>query len=292
MGRGNTSVSAFTRRLRPKDLSLLKRSSLFSRKLRGDKKVFPAIRKDRVDFYYGGGKLFSYERTQFRTHIKYASVIRGAKGSYVTEAQLRACTPVTRFEESYEDIKSNCSKLSGQERHELSKLHAAHSLVREPRKSSIVVLDIEAAFSPASREEDDGLDMIDLVLLDTVSREIRFIEGKRLDDPRIKAKDNNPEVVRQIARYRERLAGKADRRHLCEQYAKHIAAISDLYELKGNLPAPKSVNPEPGLFIFGFRTAHLGKVKELKAKLRGVELHVYAAGTPPYSIDQVFKACE
>ena len=53
-------------------------SSLWTDKIEQDCKnqnVFLAIRDNRVDMYHKGGKLFGYDGSDFKTHIKYASVI-------------------------------------------------------------------------------------------------------------------------------------------------------------------------------------------------------------------------
>ncbi len=51
-------------------------SSLWSNEIEQDCKnqnVFLAIRDNRFDLYHNGGKLFSYDLSGFKTHLKYAS---------------------------------------------------------------------------------------------------------------------------------------------------------------------------------------------------------------------------
>ena len=84
----------------------LKQSELYRNYLLPDCKkgiVFPAIRDNRIDFYFKGGKLFSFDG-QFKTHIKYASVLTH-KNDYVTEADLGEAEPITDFAAGYKRIK-------------------------------------------------------------------------------------------------------------------------------------------------------------------------------------------
>ena len=85
---------AFERFLEETSINELQKAPLFKKYLRKDclnGSVFPAIRRNRVDFYYKGGKLFSWEagdRKGFRTHHKYASVLCGQQGDYIKEGDL------------------------------------------------------------------------------------------------------------------------------------------------------------------------------------------------------------
>ena len=78
-------IRRFDRYLPDKLIGRLQAEPLFKEQLRPDiarsacemragaRRVFPAIREDRVDFYYRGGKLFSYDDTGFRTNLKYTA---------------------------------------------------------------------------------------------------------------------------------------------------------------------------------------------------------------------------
>lgn len=66
-------------------------SSLWSNKIEQDCKnqnVFLAIRDNRFDLYHNGGKLFCYDSSGFKTHLKYASVITASGKDYLTESEL------------------------------------------------------------------------------------------------------------------------------------------------------------------------------------------------------------
>ena len=106
---------AFERFFLPKEVDALKREKVFKECLYSDivdpgeerqlsKGVFPAVRAGRIDFYHRGGKLFSYFNPGgFRTHHKYASVLKCAeKRSYITEKELQEIPKVSGFTDRIE----------------------------------------------------------------------------------------------------------------------------------------------------------------------------------------------
>ena len=68
----------------------LKDNEVFKNKLIPDIEkgnVFPAIRNNRIDFYFKGGKLFSFNKAGLSTHIKYATTPEDNVKNYVTEKE-------------------------------------------------------------------------------------------------------------------------------------------------------------------------------------------------------------
>jgi len=155
--------------------------------------VFPAIRKNRIDFYYQGGKLFSWDNTgSFKTHHKYASVLCYKNGmpyvqsskdnGYVKQSELANLHLIPDFFRGYERIKENCALYSGLEDEGIALLYKKFSCVKNNR-SDVVILDIEIAFS--NRYSDDDIknckrrsrNIIDFVSIDK-SGTLRFFEAK------------------------------------------------------------------------------------------------------------------
>src|SRR5208282_6268144 len=87
-------MSEFKRSLNDDTLNKLKNDEpLFKKCLLPDIRsgeVFPAIRKDYIDFYYAGRRLFGYDKDGFKTHIKYASVLK-TKNPYIRENEIATC---------------------------------------------------------------------------------------------------------------------------------------------------------------------------------------------------------
>lgn len=99
----------------------LLKNSMWINKLKADcinQKVFFAIRENRIDLYHKGGRLFCFEKNEFKTHIKYASVITNDlldDKDYLTESQLTNYQLAIDFETNYGRIKENCANYSGVE---------------------------------------------------------------------------------------------------------------------------------------------------------------------------------
>ena len=137
-------------------------SSLWSNHIEQDCKkqnVFFAIRDNRIDLYHKGGKLFTYDKNGFKTHLKYASVITANGKDYLTESELSAYKLASDFETNYERIKENCSNYSGIEASGVSDLYHKHSYLSN---SNVIVLDIEISFE--SLNEEKHQDRIDILL--------------------------------------------------------------------------------------------------------------------------------
>jgi hypothetical protein len=133
------------RKLDKKLIEDLKNSPLWINHLKKDceeQKVFLAIRKNEIDFYYKGGRLFKFDDKGFATHIKYAAVIED-NGDYLSENELGEYKLISDFSANYERIKENCALYSGIESLGVSAIYHNHSYLS---KEDIVVLDIEVSF--------------------------------------------------------------------------------------------------------------------------------------------------
>ena len=198
----------FVRKLSQSVAKQLREKRLFKEKLFPDIKkgaVFPAIRNDRVDFYYRGGKIFSFDG-KFHTHIKYASVYESNK-DYISEEEMSKIKPVKDFIEGYDRIKENCYLHSGVEASEISSVHSRYSYIEE--SPDVVVLDIEISFE--SLKEDRRQDRIDLLLFNQAERCLRFYEAKHFSNNDIWSREGTkPKAIEQIRRYENQIRQKQD----------------------------------------------------------------------------------
>jgi hypothetical protein len=281
----------FERNFKPAAIEKLRQEELYDKCLRPDIKnglVFPAVRKDRMDFYYMGGKLFSYNvRNGFTTHHKYASVIRSnSQRPYVTDSNLEA---ISSFVEGYKRIKDNCSLYSGVEAEGVSHVYGEFSCARSDRTERVVVLDIEVSLrrNGESKEPEPGTvkrassDQIDLLLFDTKSRALRFFEAKDFSNREIRALQTNaPKIEKQMKRYREQLENPDVREEMLKGYRKHVAVINQLFEPKQHLPEPEVIDPIPRVLVFGFDSSQYKKLKHEAERLekKPYSLFVYAIG--------------
>jgi hypothetical protein len=239
----------FARTLRQNLIDQLKGAELFQTKLLPDTKaghVFPAIRRNSVDFYYKGGNLFSFkEKGKFETHIKYASIFN-FDGDYIREDYLSKIKPIASFIEGYERIKENCARYASVETNGVSNIYSRHSYVSRPSDNE-VVLDIEISFRAAigGRHQD----RIDLLLFNKEEKRLRFYEAKHFSNKEIWSKTGRkPQVVEQVSRYKAQINQSSA--EIIKAYTQYIQVVNDLFDLK--LEPPQTLDAEVVLLIFGF----------------------------------------
>ena len=237
--------------------------------------VFPAVRDELIDFYWGGGKLFSYKpKSGFETHHKYASVMVCNIGDYISEYALQngELQLIQNFCEGYERIKENCERYSGVEALGVSSLYERFSCAKN-EASSVVILDIEASFA---KEDSQGKDRIDIVSLDMENGTIRFIEAKHYsNNASLRTSSGKPAIYTQMSRYAKQIQQKSD--SILESYRNHVQVINTLFSV--NIAEPVTIDPEPLLLIFGFDNEQRSYLKkEIIAPMKDDGLRVYSIG--------------
>jgi hypothetical protein len=277
----------FSRTVKPNVVSALLGSQLFQNRLAGDiqnadwkKRVFPAIRPGRFDFYYRGGRLFELAGQDFSTHIKYASVA-GAKNDYVTEADLLGgnVTFLQNFDKDYERIKENCALYSGIEAQGVADVCALSSFAC--CGDDVVVLDIEVSLGgvgnvPGTRGSQQN--RIDLLLFNTATRQLRFYEAKHYSNAELWAAHKaTPRVADQMKRYQKILSSVQKQNEIVAAYSNYVNTMNQVFRGPGfkPLPPPTSVDPTAVLFVFGYDRGQEDRLKKLlinHPRLKGCRL--------------------
>ena len=251
--------------------------------------VFPAIRNEIIDFYHKGGRLFSYDRDGFKTHVKYASVYQEHPEAYITESMLGKLKQIQNFTDGYKRIKENCSLYSGVEAQGVSKIYENHSFARSKSdSSSVVVLDIEVSFE--AMEEDRLQDRIDVLLFEKEKKRLIFCEAKHFSNSEIWAeKAENIKVLKQIGRYNGQIKDKEDQ--IIEAYNNYTKIVKDLFQTA--LPNPELICPIVPLIIFGFDRDQLkGRFKELFKEKIGSSITYYPIGNvSAIKLENLIKQC-
>ena len=235
-------------------------SSLWSNKIKPDcvnGNVFCAIRDNRIDMYHNGGKLFGYDSSGFKTHLKYASVITTNGKDYLSESELSSYRLASNFEESYERIKENCSNYSRIEASGISDLYRKNSYLSS---SSVIVLDIEVSFE--SLNEENKQDRIDILLLNKKLKTLQFVEAKHFSNKEIWS-ETVPKVISQIKRYESQLEQRKS--DILSEYAEYVKDINAIFGI--SLPVPSDIDDKVTLLIFGFDNDQKnGRLKKLIIK--------------------------
>ena len=278
----------FQKNLDKKTRSLLNNNNLFISKLMPDIKrgvVFPAIRGGYIDFYYKGGRLFTFKK-EFCTHKKYASVIKSV-GDYIAESDLHKNVElISDFSEGYESIKENCSLYPGVEAEGVSMLY--HKYPYTGTDSDVVMLDIEVSFK--AMENGKTQDRIDVLLFNKKTQTLRFYEAKHFSNNELWSTQNTlPKVASQIGRYERQI--KEQGGQILRQYANYMRIVNELFDC--DLPEPKAIDEKVTLLVFGFdRDQQQGRMKQLLVEdgsLKDVQYY-FVGDISKVMIDNMWRA--
>ena len=238
---------SFERKLEKPAIANLTSSSLWMSHLESDCKnqnIFLAVRNNSIGIYHKGGKLFSFEKNEFKTHIKYASVIDNSEIAYLTENELSKNKLITDFKNNYSRIKENCGLYSGIEALGVSEVYHKYSYLS---RNNIVVLDIEISFEALEKTNGEKQDRIDILLYDLNTRTLKFVEAKHYSNPEIWS-NGTPKVIGQIKKYETQI--KTNKTEIIAAYKNYMEAINSVFDLE--LPLPEKVEEKVALLIFGF----------------------------------------
>ncbi len=261
----------FRRKLLPATIASLSKEKLFVERLVPDIEkgvVFPAFRTaETADFYHAGGRLFTYsykQRTRkgtFKTHVKYAAVLLGHKGDYITETELQTATLPDHFrdDEVYKRIKENCRRYSGDEAQGVAALYSHSSYAS--CKDNVSVLDVEIALSALkTTSKNEPTDRIDLLLYNIPKRTLRFYEAKHFSNSELwSSKGKKPKVVRQLRRYNTLLKDSKKRQLILNTYDKYVATANEMFGL--SVPTPQELEDSVVLLLFGYDRTQTERIR-------------------------------
>ena len=227
-----------------------------------------------IDLYYGGGKLFLYDKKGFKTHIKYASIINAENEdkNYLYGYELEGLKLISEFsKDNIKRIQENCALYSGTEAKGVAKIYKDFSY--KNKKETIVVLDIEIAFKAI--ESGYKQDRIDILLLDTTTQKLHFVEAKHFSNGDLRS--TTPDVIKQISRYEQQI--EKNKKEILKKYSDNIEILNKYFDI--DLKEPKEIDEKVTLLIFGFdEDQKNGKLKKLitnNEKYKGTKF--YAKGS-------------
>lgn len=171
--------------------------------------VFPAVRGNELHFYYKGGCLYKFAGGAFFRDINYELYSNGTDGLSI-------------YEKAKKQNENKYTNISGEvtERRLLDSLYC-HTFNTHLR-SNVVVLDIEVNLGGKFVRK------CDLVLLNTQTDEIMFVEGKVYSDDRVRsAVGHIPKVIEQVNIYSAALAEQ--HQNILAQYGECIRIINKLF---------------------------------------------------------------
>lgn len=192
--------------------------------------VFPAIRANELHFYYKGGRLYKFNGTYSRDG-NYKFYSEGTEG-------------LSDYGKAKKENENKFTNKKGgiTERRLLDKLYC-HTYGTN-LKSRVVVLDIEVSL----KGKTGGGKKCDLVLLNTQTDELMFVEGKVYSDTRVRCKVGYlPEVIGQVDIYTAAI--REQRQNILAQYVEYIRIINGLFGT--SYRAPQKLIEPAKLLVYG-----------------------------------------
>lgn len=268
----------FDRTSSPKLLEKLQDEDLYKKFLKKDNEVFMALRKNEIDFYYKGARIYAYKlRKGFLSDKKYCFNTHTTKSEIYLQ-DLNKLSVETNMIKNHKFIKANGKQYSGVEALGVSYLY------KQDYKSSkrYILLDVEIALSDENKN-----DRIDILLYDTIKGELKFVEAKHFSNGDLWSKEGSkPEVVSQINRYNKKIEKYYDQ--ILKEYQKYVDILNSTFNL--NIKIPKSINKEVSLYMFGFDDNQKEKIKttlESDGSLDGVR-HYFRGDPSKIDIKTLF----
>jgi hypothetical protein len=219
--------------------------------------VFPAIRKEEVHFYHGGGRLCVYRQGHMHTNSRYLGIPHTGKSR---DVRIKAdwFTPA-----GYEAIKRKCKSWRSPERElsVVSELFSVFSIAAsELPVGRARLLDIECSF-PGAAETDKAQDMVDCLFL-THEGALVFVEVKRADNTEARSSgQSEPAVAGQLRRYQQQLGSEGLRKEITDVYRGVTHTLGRI--LQRGLPAPATVFKSVPLLIVGPASSPSLRAKEV-----------------------------
>lgn len=155
---------------------------------------------------------------------------------------------ICNFSSQLAEILDNMDKERDDEAYQVSGFYKFSPMLRK-NCSTVVLLDIEAAFAQTGQKTD----RIDMVLYNVIEKQLIFVEIKRLSDSRLyeDPKTNEPaEILEQLARYRDRLSN--EKNTVIEAYNRVIEYYNELSDSDYKIPVmdtDSAADPLLGLMV-------------------------------------------
>ena len=237
-----------------------------------ERSIFPAVRKQELFFYYRGGCLYKFSGGHFSRDSKFEFYSKDTQG-------------LAPYEKAKKQVENKFISTSGEAKERML-LDRLNGYTFDPnRTSKVVVLDIEVNLNGSI----GGGRKCDMVLLNTDTDELAFVEGKVFSDYRVNVKYGRlPEVIEQVKTYTAAVEEQSE--NILQQYAEHIRIINELFGTSYNAPA-KIIKPAKLLVYNTPLTRTINQsysIETINAQLGAQNVAWYGVGEEPF-IDEIWS---
>ncbi|MDF2544076.1 MAG: hypothetical protein K0S47_3794 [Herbinix sp.] len=237
---------SFIRAFDEKRCNKVKESKMWEKILLPDIKagqIFPAIRDEKLYFYYNGGVLFTFEGNSFKYNTEYfkhvyrdqACPFQVKEGNYTLDKIEKEIGKDYFFNDlNYDLLKKGIDKKfqcsiypdseennSDKERKYLKELYSLTYGVSKNREPKVIVLDIEIRFNVNDKKK------CDMILYNMERNELMLVEAKLSGNPELKSNTEKVKVFQQMDNYNSWIEKPEDREEFVKQYKNYITIVSD-----------------------------------------------------------------
>jgi len=239
--------------------------------------VFPAVRKNELHFYHGGGCLFIFSGRRLK---------RSNEKKYDKKEYNIGTKDLSKYEKAKKQNENKHASKDGSPK-ERQLLDGLNKHTFDPnRQAKVVVLDIEVRLNG---KVDRGK-KCDMVLLNTETNQIMFVEGKVFSDKRMKCgRKKPPEVIEQVNKYTAAIGEQHEK--IIEQYSEHIRIINEVFGTE--YKQPKDLFGNAKLLVYKTpqdpRENEKRSIKKINEEL-GANNVMWVKGDYEPTIDEIWDA--
>ncbi|ABR49258.1 hypothetical protein Amet_3119 [Alkaliphilus metalliredigens QYMF] len=185
--------------------------------------IFPALRDNRIDFYYEGGCIFQYKNNRFSynpAYLKYNEEKYKPQNSKNSIFKNHNFDLKTFYEDLKQGVKNRFTTKNNKEteRQFLSRLYkSTHSC----KESNTVVLDIEIRFNKVDGKK------CDLMLYNNQKKKLMLVEAKVVGNKYLVSK-TTPKVIDQVREYSSWINEGAET--FTKQYSYYIEFMNSVFD--------------------------------------------------------------
>ena len=185
--------------------------------------TFPALRDNRIDFYYEGGRIFQYKSNRFSYNSDYFKYM-GKKYTTLDTTNHMFSSDSLGLRTFYEDLKKGVKNRFINKNNEKTERQFLGKLYKEAydyKKSNTVVLDIEIRFNNGNGKK------CDLMLYNNQLQKLMLVEAKVVGNKEL-VSDTTPKVIDQVKEYSSWINEGAE--IFTEQYSNYIEFMNSVFE--------------------------------------------------------------
>ena len=244
-------------------------------------KIFPALRDNRIDFYYEGGRIFQYKSNRFSYNTDYFKYM-GGKYTTINSENYMVDNNNFNLRSFYEDLKKGVRerfKNKNNEKTERQFLSKLYKYTYDSEESNTVVLDIEIRFNKGNGKK------CDLMLYNNQLQKLMLVEAKVVGNKEL-VSDTTPKVIDQVKEYSSWINEGVE--IFTEQYSNYIEFMNSVFNKNFNTDV-RDICKSAKLIVFEAKEKTITDQHKQKLKAGLGEGNVLFVSEDNIDIDEIWR---